>query len=266
MANKVLHTLKNKCDVSRCTWFDAGGRRMNRLLLAAVAVAVALSMMTVPASAQIQPVTKVPAGPTYTVEVHGFTAIDESGADWTGSDEVFGLFHSNVGSPVKTRTFGDVDSGEFRRIPSLERCLAPQRLTSGGRRYGWLWVPHATWNCRPSQGGVAGPIHLNMELLEDDDCNAFFPSCFNSWWPPGIRDPNDDVIGVVDVTYSAAELARRLPRVGDVIVDKFTLGGPCGNQPPDHVCGNGPLSSSGPEYKLTINIRKATDSPVHALG
>ena len=69
---------------------------------------------------------------------------------------------------------------------------------------------------------------------------------------------------MVDVTYSRAELARRLPRVGDVIVDKFTLGGPCGNQPPDHVCGKGPLSSSGPEYKLTINIRKATDSPVHA--
>ena len=158
-------------------------RRRKKLARSALpmiaAVVAAFSVMAVPASAFSIPSDSVPwDSATYTVEVHGFTAIDESGADWTGSDEVFGLFDSNVGSPIKTRTFGDVDSGEFRRVPSLERCLAPQRLVSGGRRYGWLWVPHANWNCRPSEGGVAGPIHLDMELLEDDDCNPFLPSCF----------------------------------------------------------------------------------------
>jgi hypothetical protein len=257
MANKKLHALlENKFDVIRCTWFDAGGSRMNRLLLAAV-VAAAFSMMTVPAGAQINPgPTKVPLGepePTYTVEVDGFRAVDESGADWTGSDEVFGRFRASRGYPVVTRTYGDVDNGESRRIGSLERCLTPQHVLSGRPIIGSLFGGYSTWNCRP--GGIPGTIALSLALLEKD--TGFFTGGTLGY----------ELIGREYVSYSRSELARRLPRKGNLLVDRFTLGGPCGYQPPSEpLCSKGPFSSSGPEYEVTIIIRRVNDPPVHALA
>jgi hypothetical protein len=199
--------------------------------------------------------------PLYTVEVHGFRAIDESGYDWAGSDEVFGLFDSTRGYAVRTGRYGDVDSGDFRRIGSQERCLAPQRILAGGPVAGWLIAPETRWDCRPSSStGVAAPIGLTLRLYEDDPCSAFVPpACFNPF-APAVRDPRDDLIGRVEVTYTSAQLESRLREVGDVMVDKFTLGGPCGADP-DAVCADD-LSPDGPEYELTINIRLVREAPV----
>ena len=55
-----------------------------------------------------------PSEHRYTVEVHGFKAIDESGADWSGSDEVFGFFGATGGRWVRTSKYGDVDTGDWR--------------------------------------------------------------------------------------------------------------------------------------------------------
>jgi hypothetical protein len=205
---------------------------------------------------------KVPlAGPLYTVEVHGFKALDESGSDWSGSDEVFGLFHSTRGYSTRTTKQGNVDSGDFRRIGNRERCLAPQRILSGGPVLGWLVASETSWDCGPSTTGVAAPIGLTLELWEDDPCSAFVPPvCFNPFAPP-VRDPKDDLIGRHEVTYTSAQLESRLREVGDVIVDHFILGGPCGHTD-NPVCSVGPFSSTGPEYKLTINIRLVRDAPV----
>jgi hypothetical protein len=249
------------------------------VLVLGAAVAAALSMMAVPAGA-LTPVREsgeasdlrvASAGPTlppgpgqsigeprYTVELVGFRALDESGYDWNGSDEVFGLFSATGGYSVRTVTQGDVDTGTGRVFGRQERCLTRQRVLAGGPDRGWLMAPDGTrWECDPR--GVPAPIGLLLELLEDDNCNPFFPSCFNSY-SPQFRDPADDLIGRATPTFSASELASRLPHVGDAWATSFTLGGPCGHQPPGHVCGTSWFSSTGPEYRLVIIIRRVNDA------
>jgi hypothetical protein len=230
------------------------------------AVVAAAWLMTVPAGARVAPAGPLlPPGPgqsfgepRYTVEVLGFRALDESGADWSGSDEVFGLFGSTRGYSVRTLKQGDVDSGNGRTFGTQERCLTRQRVLSGTVDRSWLIAPNgARWDCDPR--GVPAPIGLRLELWEDDDCNPFFPSCFNTVSPP-VRDPADDLIGRAEPTYSAADLASQLPRVGDAWATSFILGGPCGHQPPGHVCGTGPLTATGPEYRLFIRIHRVSDA------
>jgi hypothetical protein len=228
---------------------------MSRLLTAAVIAA--FSVMAVPAGAQIHAGTQTaPGEPLYTVEVHGFTAIDESGYDLSGSDEIFGIFRSNRGDAVRTSTYGDVDTGEFRRIASGERCLAPQHLLSDTPRIpGWLWAPYNTWDCPPSEGGVPGPINLILELLEDDAYCGAALGCSNPYVPQVI-DPADDRIQRILLSYSRGRLESRLRHSGDLLADKFTFGGAC-EDPPG--CVSHPASATGPEYKLTINIRRVND-------
>jgi hypothetical protein len=199
-------------------------------------------------------------GPLYSVEVHGFTALDESGYDWSGSDEVFGRFRSTRGYSTKTRVQGNVDSGDFRRFGNQERCLAPQRILAGRPFQSLLVAPGDRWDCRPSTPGVLAPIGLTLELWEDDAC-GHFPECFDSTSPEGIVDPNDDLIGRIERTYTSVELERRLREVGDVMVDHFILGGACGHRP-NGGCVKSWGDPTGPEYKLTINIRLVRDAPV----
>jgi hypothetical protein len=141
------------------------------VLVIGAAVAAALSMMAVPAGA-LTPVRErgeasdqrvatvgpiLPPGPgqsigepRYTVELVSFKALDESGADWSGSDEVFGLFRSTGGYSVRTAKQGDVDSGNSRAFGSQERCLTRQRVLSGSPDRGWLIAPDGTrWDCDP---------------------------------------------------------------------------------------------------------------------
>ena len=221
-------------------------------------LAAALSLTAVPADALVRPTDPSQSfgEPRYTVEVLGFTALDESGADWSGSDEVFGLFSSTRGYSVRTKKQGDVDSGNSRAFASQERCLTRQRVLSGSPDRGWLIAPDTRWDCDPR--GAPAPIGLRLELFEDDGCNPFFPSCFNTYSPP-VRDPADDLIGRVERTFDASELSR-LRRVGDAFTTSFVLGGPCGYQPPNHVCGTGWLTPTGPEYRLFIIVRRVEDA------
>jgi hypothetical protein len=234
------------------------GKKTTRwALLLLAAMAAVLAVMAVPAGAQLTPGTQTVSGePLYTVEVHAFTAIDESGYDFTGSDEIFGIFRSNRGDKVRTSTYGDVDTGEFRRITSGERCLAPQHLLSGDTVPGWLWAPYNTWDCPPSEGGVPGPIELILELWEDDPYCGLPLGCSNPNVPQ-VTDPADDLIQRILLSYSRGGLESRLRHSGDLLVDKFTFGGACGDPGPG--CTTNPASATGPEYKLTLNIRRVND-------
>ena len=84
--------------------------------------------------------------PRYKVEAVSFKADDESGWDWTGSDEPIWAFHgvSGTGAAVDSaQEFGDVDTGETRNFGP--RCLVP--------------------DCT---NGVVGPITVNVALVESD--------------------------------------------------------------------------------------------------
>jgi hypothetical protein len=213
---------------------------------------------TVPLGPRTQPIGTTQ--PRYTVEAHGFKAVDESGADWTGSDEVFGVFEEDRGYLSVMRRYGDVDTGEFRRLHNHERCIYPHRVlhTNGtSSAIGpLLWPPSDTWECNPR--GAAGPFNLHVTLWEDDQDHD--PG--TEFDPYIIRDEDDDLIGYADWSYSAAQLASELPEVGDYLTDRITLGGPCGHQEPGDSCVKNPLSSSGPEYTFHIVIRRVEDAPL----
>jgi hypothetical protein len=155
-----------------------------------------------------------------------------------------------------------VDSGDLVNFNRLEKCLTSQWVLSGSATPG-LWAPDDTWECDPR--GVPAPIGLDLELWEDDECNAFIPPvCFDQY-NGGPIDSADLLIGRAQPTYTAGQLASRLPSVGDIAVDRFTLGGPCGHQEPGgSVCGYGWLTPTGPEYSLTVIIRRVDDAPLRA--
>jgi hypothetical protein len=231
-------------------------------LLMIAAIAAGLSMMSIPAAAAIPPPGSsqvVQMEPRYTVKVQWFKALDESHIDAVGSDSVFGLFYSSRGFSVRTEKTDGVDDGEVVWLEHKERCLMPQRIVSGGPVHGWLIAPETRWECDPA--GVSAPIGLKLELWENDDCHT--GACFNPYVPP-VRDTLDDIIGREQVTFTAGELASRLPHPGMVWTKHYILGGPCGFQPPNHVCGTSPFSITGPEYELAISIERVRDAPVPA--
>jgi hypothetical protein len=95
------------------------------------------------------------AAPTYKVKMVSFRAADESGRDWLGSDEAYWVV-SSVGADgtaktFRTRTFGDVDSGETRTFGVTEGCIF-------------------STTC----GAATAPdgIGLSIQLLEEDDDDA----------------------------------------------------------------------------------------------
>jgi hypothetical protein len=225
------------------------------------AIAVALSVLAVAAPAAIPPLgsTQVPQGePRYTVEVKAIEAIDEWGWDFD-NDDVFGVFDSNRGFTTATSVYRSMDTGDQVDLPRLEQCLAPQRILSG-ETSGLLWAPGDRWECDPR--GVPAPIGVDLELWEDGDCNPFFPtSCFDEY-NGGPIDSADGLIGRIEWTYTPRYLASILDHVGESLTQKFTLGGRCGYQEPNHVCGD--VLATGPEYKVTVVIRRVNDAPLRA--
>jgi hypothetical protein len=67
-----------------------------------------------------------PPNPKYTIKAIQFRCNDETGWDWTGSDEPYWIFGSlGSGTAVTTRSqvFGGVDSGDSRTFGASEGCI-----------------------------------------------------------------------------------------------------------------------------------------------
>jgi hypothetical protein len=74
--------------------------------------------------------------PRYRVQAEKFTAVDESGIDWTGSDEPYFVFYS-IGEDgeqhrSESRRFGDIDTGDTVRFIGNEGCLYRVRVICSG--------------------------------------------------------------------------------------------------------------------------------------
>jgi hypothetical protein len=74
--------------------------------------------------------------PRYMVRAEKFTAVDESGIDWTGSDEPYFVFYS-IGEDgaqhrSESRRFGDIDTGDTVRFVGNEGCLYRVRVICSG--------------------------------------------------------------------------------------------------------------------------------------
>lgn len=197
--------------------------------------------------------------PRFKVEAIGFIARDESGVDWTGSDEVRVIFDSRHSQPTYavSRKFENVDTGDQRNFGSRERCILPWRAirNTGDKRV--MNAPADQWTCK--QAGVAGPIAFTVSMFEDDSELEF-------WIPPiefcGPSNPDagidcvDDLIGSETISYTIPELLQMMPRVDNTFVGTVTLGGPCGSG--NRVCA-GWLAATGPEYLFGFRITRLPD-------
>ena len=179
--------------------------------------------------------------PRYIVRARSFHAQNESGVDWLGSDEVYGLWR--VGSTLAgTSVFGDVDTGNTRDFKQEQNCIYPMDTT------GYLDGRSGdTWDCLAE--GASGPIEFDIALWESDGLQLI-PFCFDTGIDP---EPNceDDHLGSRSFSYSESELSSLLPAVGDVFVE-YQLLGSC----EVGVCGESPLDA---DYFVRFDIIRVAD-------
>lgn len=183
----------------------------------------------------------------YTVTAHRFRCGDESGADWTGSDEVKWVFTTKLegrtSTTLESKEYGDVDSGDTRSI-GLD-----------------LVSDHAA------------PIGLSIQLFEIDqgrDWKSKVEMAFKTLgkephvgpWVAAVpevvrghiaRMLEDDLIGSHTVLFRARDLERRLPTVGSTFIDRVYLGGKGGDLPW--------AVAGGPDYYLDLRVRREGDDP-----
>jgi hypothetical protein len=145
--------------------------------LAFVALATVSSILTsVEASAQTGPhtrvgrnnVTAVLTQPRFIVEAVRFKAVDESGPNSPGADEVVAWFESGDHA-VFSQEFDGVDTNETVTFGERERCIYPL-ADSDGRE-------NRAWDC--AAGGGGGPISFTVILAEIDPDYVFWAGfCF----------------------------------------------------------------------------------------
>jgi hypothetical protein len=151
-------------------------------------------------TAHAQPREVTFASPQFVAHAVSFKALDETGPDWPGSDEVYGLFADfNAPNEFMTSEYEDVDTGETKRFRSADRCLA--RQPSCDRGASSLHFGIGLWEKDSSFPGVefcAGILTGSIENYPGSPCG----------WP-------DDLIGLAEVKLDQAQLVAALPAVGD---------------------------------------------------
>lgn len=142
------------------------------------------------------------ASPQFVAHAISFKALDETGPDWPGSDEVKAVFADfNSINETVTDEYGDVDSGETKRFRSGERCIARQPGCEKGAstlHFGiGLWEQDSSF---PGASFCAGTLqgYIYAYYEEHGPCG----------WP-------NDLIGRVEVKLDEAQLIAALPNVGD---------------------------------------------------
>lgn len=96
--------------------------------------------------------------PRFIVEAISFKAVDESGPNSPGADEVYAVFHSGDDEMV-TSVYEDVDIGEPpRHFEAHQSCIWPAVDPDDDR--------NGSWSCAPQ--GASGPVGFEVMLYELD--------------------------------------------------------------------------------------------------
>ena len=142
--------------------------------------------------------------PQFVVHAVRFRAVDETGWDWTGSDEVHWVFADwDPFDERRTTVYGDVDTGDSRTFRAADRCIAPQPDCSRGVSRVRFAV--AAWEKDPDVG-FSGLFGLQKPRRENS----------HDMYETGISN-GDDLIGRVEVGFSQQQLLGTLPNVGDAV-------------------------------------------------
>ncbi len=232
-------------------------KRNTHLVAAAFAlVAVATPFSPSAASADLdglpgpidEQVTIVPE-PRFVIEAISFKAIDETGVDVLGSDEIIAIWNSPNLPGARSRKFGNVDSGDTELFHELQSCIAPIDATVHRDAFE---DPTTGWICE-SEGTVA-PLRFDVELIEHDDFRmaGFCRSPASGLTAIRPCEPTD-FVGNYTGFWGEAELLRMMPTQGSA--QRFTVRlNNC-----EETCGTSNIPGGLPDYDFTFQIRRVED-------
>jgi hypothetical protein len=206
--------------------------------------------------------------PQYRLEARSFTAVDESGWDWTGSDEPVLVFSWSDGTQIHTwesPKFDDVDSGETFSLGN--QCLLPPALCAtgapapmwmtvqvheidGGYTYGEL---SQTTKDAIIYGAAAAGYGLGA-LLGDPSTGATVGKYVAGYL---LRLFGDDVIGSINLTYNEWDFTSVLPNVGSTYSESVMISGYGGDFPE--------FVDDPADYSIRIRARRMPDKVVYTL-
>jgi hypothetical protein len=203
----------------------------------------------------------------YKIEAVRFKALDETGIDWWGSDEVMvGTFDAK-GDTVSDE-FGDVDSGDTRRFAPAKSCIVAVRPGEA--------VLNKTSVC--DDAGEPAPLGFEVEFWEKDVIG--YPTGFCAtverqppyhYAPHCLDDGNgDDLIGRRQLDFTMQELEAALPNVGDEYIETVKL--KLSSCPEGNVCGGTFFTDYNFTYRITrlpdvsIGLHSVIDEAMSKMG
>jgi hypothetical protein len=184
----------------------------------------------------------------YKVEALRFKARDETGWDWTGSDEVMVETDDAKGWTVSSE-IGGIDSGDTYHFTPAVSCIIAVRAG--------IVVLGKTSVC--DDVGEPAPLGFRVEMWEKDFSIFGFPKKCLVGGPPMHGGPHcaddgmgDDFIGSAKVDLSVQELETALPNVGDEYIETVVLNH-CSSG--ESVCD----VTYGPDYSFTFRVMRLSD-------
>jgi hypothetical protein len=198
----------------------------------------------------------------FKLEALSFRALNETGIDRLGSDEVYVTIHVPARKvATRTQVFLDVDAGErATSIPLDQSCILPIAGVSASNHTQFFFADQgARWSCSPD--GAPGPFSFRVVLREKDPEGGCYPPYFYCYLDPAYvegREPGpiggrDDLIGRHTVVYSMDELMAL--QVGQVVEEKVWLR-PCKRPAPEaYYCA--PWEA---EYEFTWRLTRLPDA------
>jgi hypothetical protein len=147
------------------------------------------------------------ARPRFVVNAVHMRAIDETGPDWWGDDDIVVNFESNRGE-VTTGVYGDMDTGDIQGFRPANRCMAPLTDPDGKLNNAWA-----------CGFGSGAPLEVIISLHEHDDWDLPAEFC-------GVVDGQNDLQGDCElledssffgsqrIVFTESELIGAMPIVG----------------------------------------------------
>lgn len=192
--------------------------RLLRETLALFAIAALAMMAATPAHAQPGRGTVIVDSPLFNVpqfavEALRFKALDETGWDFTGSDEIYAVFSDMdpTHSDRITAVYGNVDAGDIVNFSANDSCMAPQPTCQRGMRR--LYVVFSFWehDHHRYMNFCPGGFGNDHKILREGIC------------------PHHDFVGWGSFTLSEQQLVAALPTVGMSVENTVRLAGGSGS-------------------------------------
>lgn len=187
----------------------------------------------------------------YKIEAISFKALDETGFDWFGSDDVMVETTDAKGWTVSNEIRG-IDSGDTHNFDPAKSCIVAVR--PGTVVLGVSSVCETV--------GEPAPLGFQVELWEQDSIGSPTGFCIEPLGPPNPGrhvgpyrahcpngNPFSDFIGRAQIDYPTQDLEAALPKVGDEVVESITL----------DACPDLAACAGFPVYTFTWRVTRLSD-------